>query len=121
MLTTPKPPHFRGTGCACLKSLLWTETSKLLMLERPPSTPLRKHPLPDLQRLPDLRRLAGGAEFPDERAVGGEMPEQVGVIQLAGEGRAVIPGGPLHVMDVAADEVRGDRFQPLPVVEQTEV
>ena len=37
------------------------------------------------------------------------------------KGRAVVAGGPLDVMDMTPDQVRGNFFQPLLMVEQAEV
>src|ERR1035437_2834145 len=76
---------------------------------------------PDGEGFDDFPGVAGGAEFPDERASGGETGEEGCVVEGAGERGAVVAGGPLHVMDRAADDVGGHAVEPVRVVEQSEV
>lgn len=77
--------------------------------------------MPESQRLADFVGFAGGAEFPHERAVWWEPPQQFGEVEHSGERHAVVARGPLDVVHMAADQVWGDPFQPLFVVDQAEV
>jgi len=76
---------------------------------------------PDLEGLLDFFGLAGGREFPDDGAIGREKGEQGFVVEGAGEGRAVIACGPFDIVDVGADDVRGDLLEPIDVVEQADI
>ena len=76
---------------------------------------------PDLEGLLDFFGFAGGGEFPDDGTIGREEGEQGFVVEGAGEGCAVIAGGPLDVVDVGADDVRGDLLEPIDVVEQADI
>ena len=74
-----------------------------------------------MEGLFDFFGLAGGREFPDDGAIGREKGEQGFVVEGAGEGRAVIACGPFDIVDVGADDVRGDLLEPIDVVEQADI
>ena len=84
-------------------------------------TPLGEELSPDLEGLFDFFGLAGGGEFPDDGAIAREKRQQGFVVERAGEGCAVIACRPLDVVDVGADDVRGDLLEPIDVVEQADI
>lgn len=69
----------------------------------------------------DLVRFSSGTEFPDKRAISGEMREEGRVVKCSREWSAVIAGGPFDIMHVATDDVRRDGFQPFFMIEKPEV
>ena len=76
---------------------------------------------PEAEGGEDLLGFSGGREFPGEGHFGFEMAEELVVGERAGEGDAVVALGPLNVVEVRADEVGGHFFEPLVVVEKTEI
>ena len=72
--------------------------------------PLWEFSFPKFKGFEDFFGFAGGAEFPDEGAIGREERKDGLVIERAGERGAVIAGGPLDIMNMAADEVGRNGF-----------
>lgn len=76
---------------------------------------------PDLEGLLDFFGFAGRRKFPNDRAIGREKGQQRFVVERARERGAVIAGGPFDIVDVTANDVRGDLLEPIDVIEQADV
>ena len=68
----------------------------------------------------DVFGLAGGTQLPHQGQRWLHMLEQGSVVETPLERHPVVPCWPLHVVQMAADKVRLDGFQPLLVIQQAQ-
>src|SRR5690606_41614505 len=76
---------------------------------------------PHCERFADFLALPCWTQLPNQGTILGKERKKLLVIQSAGEGNAMIPLGPLHVVDMPPDQVRRNPAQPFDVVEETQI